>query len=79
MNFRTVANRLQELGVTNEEMGRALGVAESTVRAYRLRPESSGYRRPPEEWERAIVKLVRGRSSGLDELAEELREEAADG
>ena len=27
---------------------------------------------PPAGWERAIVKLVRGRSGGLDELAEEL-------
>lgn len=77
MDFRSVANRLQELGVTNDEMGRVLGVAESTVRAYRLRPESSGYRRAPAGWERAIVKLARGRSSGLDELAEDLERDGA--
>jgi hypothetical protein len=72
MDFQDAASRLQVAGVTNEDMGRALGVAESTVRAYRLQPDTPNHRRPPEDWRPKLARLARGRGAELADLAGEL-------
>ncbi len=61
-----------ELGVSLEEIGDALGIAYTTVRATRLDPDSANYRRPPEEWRPKLAALARERGGELQGLAEEL-------
>ncbi len=72
MDFKTATDRLGDLGVTHAEIGAALGVAASTVRAARLDPESGSYRKPPEGWRPHLANLARTRGGRLVERAEEL-------
>ena len=72
MDFKAATDRLGALGVTNTEMGEALGIAESTVRAARLSPDSPNHRKPPENWRPRLARLARGRGSEFTFLAKEL-------
>lgn len=67
MNFREAA---QELGrqVTTAEIAGALGVSVDAVRQARLQPGAAGYRRPPEGWEKPILKLAKQRTRQLERL-----------
>lgn len=72
MDFKKATDRVQQLGVTQAEIGAVLGVAAATVRAARLDPSSSSYRRPPDGWETPIAKLARERAAKLLNLAAQL-------
>jgi hypothetical protein len=72
MEFSSATDRLMAAGVSLQEIGEALGIAYTTVRAQRLDPASASYRRPPEDWRPRLAKLAQGRGLELVALAEEL-------
>lgn len=76
MTFAEATDRLMAHGVTLQEMGDALGVAHTTIRAFRLDPASSSYRRPPDAWAPKLARLARERGTDLQDLAGELEEAA---
>lgn len=49
-----------------------LGVSVQSLRQARLHPESSGFRRPPRGWQRAVAAVIRARSATLSDLADQL-------
>ena len=59
-------------GVGLREIAAQLGVAYTTVRAFRLDPASESYRKPPDDWRAELAKLARARAGKLAALAEEL-------
>lgn len=76
MDFKEATDELGELGVTHAEIGEALGVAGSTIRAARLDTDSPNYRRPPDDWRPKLAELVEKRGGEFQDLARELREGA---
>ncbi len=72
VDFKTATDRLGALGVTHAELGAALGVAASTVRAARLDPTSESYRNPPEKWRPILAGMAEARGREFVGLAEEL-------
>lgn len=74
MDFNQATDRMMARGVTLQEMADALGVAHTTMRAFRLDPGSDSYRRPPPDWQPKLAELARRRGSELEGLAEELEE-----
>ncbi len=72
MNFKEATDRAGQLGVTQAEIAKALGIAHSTVRASRLDPSSPSYRKPPAGWREKLSVAARHRGGDLVKLAEEL-------
>ena len=70
MDFKTACDHLT-ICPTHDDIARAAGTGVQTVRQARLNPLATGYRSPPENWERAIAKLARERAGELVKLAEE--------
>ena len=71
MDFKTATDRLMP-AVTLSDLSAELGMSDASVRQARLDPASRSYRKPPADWERAVVKVARGRGGELAKLAEEL-------
>ncbi len=78
MNFKSATDELLGSGVTLPEIAIALGVAYTTVRAFRLDPGSSSYRTPPEGWRARLARLARQRADDLVRLAEEIERDPHD-
>lgn len=72
MDFKAATDRLMDKGVGLDDVADALGVAHQTVRSYRLDPESSGYRRPPDDWRPKLAALAGERGGELSKLARDL-------
>lgn len=79
MTFAEATEQLMARGVTLQEMGAALGVKHTTVRAFRLDPATDSYRRPPEDWAPKLARLARERSRELEELAGAIEAHAESG
>lgn len=72
MGFQEATDALMAEGVTLEEIAETLGVAYTTVRAYRLDPRSASYRKPPKGWGPPLARLARSQSGRLANLADQL-------
>ncbi len=71
MDFRTAANILGQQ-ITTAEMAEALGMSSHSIRQARLQEGAPGYRKPPEGWQRAFLRLAKERCSELKTLINEL-------
>ncbi|MEX2472152.1 MAG: hypothetical protein WEA34_08245 [Gemmatimonadota bacterium] len=76
IDFKRASDRAAAARITLADMAKSVGVEHQTLRRARMDPESSGYRGPPEGWEKALAKLAQKRASDLIKLAEELRRAA---
>lgn len=74
MDFRTAANLLGHQ-VTTADMADALGVSPHSVRQARLQEGAPGFRKPPDGWAQAFVRLAQERCSELKALVEALERE----
>jgi hypothetical protein len=74
MDFRTAANLLGQQ-ITTADMAEALGVSPHSVRQARLQEGAPGFRRAPEGWPHAFVRLAQERCSELKALVEALERE----
>jgi hypothetical protein len=74
MDFRAAANVLGSQ-VTTSEMAEALGISPHSIRQARLQVGAPGYRKPPEGWQEAFVRLAEQRTAELRQLVEALRRE----
>ena len=72
MNFRKATDELTT-SITLEDLATALGVSVQAVRQARAQEGSAGFRRPPQGWERAVVKLVEARAHHYQRFAAKLR------
>ena len=72
MNFKEATDRAGQLGLTQAEIAEALDIAHSTVRASRLDPSSPNYRKPPDGWQRKLLRAATRRGGEFVKLAEEL-------
>jgi hypothetical protein len=72
MNFREVLDRLcANLG--HNEVAKALGISVQAIRQARMRPESSGFRAPPKDWENVAIRLAEERVWQYRKLIEQIR------
>lgn len=72
MDFKEATDRVTRTCITLADVGESTGVSHQTVRRARLDPSTDSYRRPPDDWEKALAKLARERAGELLELAEGL-------
>jgi hypothetical protein len=70
--FRAVTN---QLGLTAEELGKALGVSAQSIRQMRADPNSTAFRNPPIGWQAVAARLARARALALLKLASALLRE----
>lgn len=75
MDFKKASDQLLA-GVSHEMLAKALGASVASVRQARLPTTAKAYRRPPEGWETAILRLADGRARHFTHLAARLRADA---
>jgi hypothetical protein len=73
MDFREATENLC-IGVSHEELAKALGVSVATIRQARLRPDAKAHRSPPGDWKAAVIRLAEKRASLYRQLAETLKD-----
>ena len=71
MNFREAIDALCTC-LNHQDVAKALGVSVQTVRQARLKEDSDGFRAPPRNWERAVIRLAEARVSHYHKLLEKL-------
>jgi hypothetical protein len=71
MDFRTAVNILARQ-ITTAEIAEAAGMSPSSIRQARLQEGAPGYRTPPKDWQKHVLKVARERREELDRLIEEL-------
>jgi hypothetical protein len=74
MDFRTAANLLGQQ-ITTADMAEVLGVSPHSIRQARLQEGAPGFRKPPEGWPQAFVRLAQERCRELKALVEALDQE----
>jgi hypothetical protein len=71
MTFREAIDALCTC-LNHQDVAKALGVSVQTVRQARLKEDSDGFRAPPRNWERAVIRLAEARVSHYHKLLEKL-------
>ena len=71
MDFSTATEKLCSCP-EHGDIAAELGVSVQLIRQARLSGDKSGYRGPPDGWEKVVAKLARQKATELDELADEL-------
>src|SRR6476659_8888262 len=71
MKFREAIDALCTC-LNHQDVAKALGVSVQTVRQARLKEDSDGFRAPPKNWERAVIRLAEARVSHYHKLLEKL-------
>jgi hypothetical protein len=59
--------------LTHEDVAKALGVSVQTIRQARLSEDSSAFRTPPKNWERALTRLAENRLAYYRRLVDKLK------
>jgi hypothetical protein len=72
MKFRKAVDALC-VSLSHKDVAKALGVSLQTVRQARLGEESTAFRAPPKNWERAVIRLAEARVSHYRKLIEKLK------
>ena len=73
MNFQEATDALFSR-VSHADLAKELGVSIATIRQARLRPGASAHRTPPQEWERAVIRLAEERVGHFRELIADVRD-----
>lgn len=73
MTFTEATDALMERGITLPDVAAVLGVAHTTVRAYRLDPGSPNHRTPAPGWEARLADMAEARGRGLQAVAARIR------
>lgn len=76
MDFRTAANILSAQ-ITTADIARAVNMSPHSIRQARLREGAPGYRKPPDGWQQAVVRLAKARTRELKALIEALERDSA--
>jgi hypothetical protein len=61
MTFRKATDELL-IGISHEELAKALSVSVATVRQARLTVDAKAHRSPPEGWESVILRMAKQRA-----------------
>jgi hypothetical protein len=72
MNFRKATDELLA-SITLEDLAKAIGGSVQALRQARAAEESSAFRKPPQEWEEAVVRLANARARKLLSLVKHLK------
>jgi hypothetical protein len=78
MHFREATENLC-VGVSHDELARALGVSVAAIRQARLRNDAKAHRRPPKEWEHAVIRLAEKQVGHYRKLIEQVRDQMRSG
>jgi hypothetical protein len=72
MTFREAVDALCA-SLTHEDVGKALGVSVQSIRQARLSEDSTAFRAPPKNWERALIRLADNRVAYYRRLINKLK------
>jgi hypothetical protein len=72
MNFKEATDGLFDR-ISHEELARALGISVASIRQARLSPTANAYRKPPKEWESAVIRLAEKRVFHYRRLIDRVR------
>lgn len=61
------------LGVSHEDLAKALGCSVASIRQARLDEGAKAYRKPPEGWEKGVQKLAEKQGAHFARLAGKVR------
>jgi len=59
--------------LSHQDVAKALGVSVQTIRQARLKQETSAFRAPPKNWERALTRLAENRLAYYRRLVDKLK------
>ena len=76
MNFKDATDGLFDR-ISHEELAEALGVSVASIRQARLRDDARAHRAAPEDWEKAVLRLVDRQIVHFNRLATALRRTTA--
>ena len=76
MDFRTAANILSAQ-ITTADIARAIDMSPHSIRQARLQEGGPGYRKPPDGWQRVVIRLAKARIRELKALIEALERDSA--
>ena len=76
MNFRDALDNLCDR-LRHEDVAAALGVSVQTIRQARLGAKAKAHRAPPDEWEKAVIRLAEQRERHYRRLVDRLRDGTA--
>ena len=71
IDFKTATDELLTV-LSHEELATELGVSVPTVRQARLDGAAKAHRRPPEGWQKVVVRLAKKRAAHLQRLVNRL-------
>src|SRR3954453_19547221 len=77
MDFKEATETLC-VGVSHEELAKALGVSVASVRQARLKSHAAAHRTPPRDWRHAVIRLAEDRVWHYRQLIERLSRESSD-
>ena len=72
MKFREAVDALCS-ALNHEDVAKALGVSVQTIRQARMKEDSKSSRAPPQNWDRALVRLAENRVVYYGKLIDKLR------
>ena len=72
MEFKEATDRLIDAGVSIADLAREMKVSEQALRQARLSPAAKGYRKPPDGWKAAVIKLTSERARMLFQIGNRL-------
>jgi hypothetical protein len=72
MKFREAVDAVCS-ALTHEDVAKALGVSVQTIRQARMKEDSKSSRAPPQNWERALIRLAENRVLYYRKLMDKLR------
>jgi hypothetical protein len=73
MKFREGVDALCA-SLSHKDVAKALGVSVQSVRQTRLRENAKGFRAPPKNWKKSIIRLAESRVLHYRQLIEKLRQ-----
>src|SRR5215207_3353850 len=72
MDFKSATDELCD-GVSHDRLASVLGVSVAAIRQARLQAEAKAHRRPPAEWERAVIDIAEEQVRRYSRLIRTLR------
>jgi hypothetical protein len=72
MNFKQATDHLFDR-IDHAQLAAALCISVASVRQARLNPNAKAYRKPPANWQDAVIKLAEKRASRYRQLVRQLQ------
>lgn len=73
MDFKSATDAIIQ-PVRLPELAKELEVSEASIRQARLKPDARAFRKPPENWQRGVIRIIEARMMSDRKLIQSLME-----